>query len=201
MIAWPIVLQHGDVTLRPLKFSDRREWNEIQGRNRTWLKPWQATLPSGQKPSESFIDHLRYQNRQARSGRDFGLAIIHDGKFAGGITLGNVTWGSARNAYIGYWIDSFRAGMGITPTAVAMLADWAILVGELHRIEISIRPENVASIRVVEKLGFKQEGYRVRFLHIDNDWRDHVVYVITEEQVRQQKLTTERPLIHSRHVA
>lgn len=200
MIQWPIELTHGDVTLRPLKVSDRREWNEVQARNREWLKPWQATLPTGQKPSESFLDHLRYHNRQARQGRDYGLAIVHDGSFAGGITLGNVTWGSARHAYIGYWIDEARAGMGITPTAVSMLTDWAIGVAGLHRIEISIRPENRASIRVVEKLGFLQEGYRVRFLHIDNDWRDHVVYVMTEEQLEQQKLTPQRPLIHSRHV-
>jgi ribosomal-protein-alanine N-acetyltransferase len=137
----------------------------------------------------------------AQSGRDFALAIIHNGDFVGGITLGNVTWGSARNAYIGYWIDSSRAGMGITPTAVAILSDWAILIAGLHRIEISIRPENSSSLRVVEKLGFKEEGYRARFLHIDNDWRDHIVYVITEDQVRQQTLTSRRPLIHSRHSA
>lgn len=187
------------MTLRPLKFSDRRQWHEVQARNREWLKPWQATLPSGQQPSDKFVDHLRYHNRSARLGRDFALAIIHNGDFSGGITLGNVTWGSARNAYIGYWIDESRAGMGITPTAVAMLVDWAILVAGLHRIEISIRPENTRSVRVVEKLGFLEEGYRARFLHIDNDWRDHVVYVVTEDQVRHRKLTSDRPLIHSRH--
>ena len=201
MIQWPIVLTHGDVMLRPLKFSDKRQWKIVQERNKEWLRPWQATLPGGQKPSESFTDHLRYHNRQARIGRDFDLAVIHEGQFAGGITLGNVTWGSARNAYIGYWIDQMRAGMGITPTAVAMLSDWAIKVAGLHRIEISIRPENTASIRVVEKLGFAFEGYRVRFLHIDNDWRDHVVYVMNEENLQGQKLTDKRPLIHMRHEA
>lgn len=137
----------------------------------------------------------------ARSGRDFSLGIFQNGDFVGGITLGNVTWGSARNAYIGYWIDVSRAGMGITPTAVAMLTDWAILVAGLHRIEISIRPENARSIRVVEKLGYKEEGYRTRFLHIDNDWRDHVVYVMSEDQIRLQTLTSKRPIIHSRHSA
>ena len=201
MISWPFSLTHGDLTLRPLKLSDRGQWNEVQQRNREWLKPWQATLPGGQKPSEKFIDHFRYQNRMAKSGRDFSLGIFHNGDFVGGITLGNVTWGSARNAYIGYWVDISRAGMGITPTAVAMLTDWAILVAGLHRIEISIRPENARSVRVVEKLGYKEEGYRTRFLHIDNDWRDHVVYVMSEDQIRLQTLTSKRPIIHSRHSA
>jgi ribosomal-protein-alanine N-acetyltransferase len=53
----------------------------------------------------------------------------------------------------------------------------------LHRVEINIRPENVASKRVVEKLGFREEGVRTRYLHIDGDWRDHISYVLTAEEV------------------
>jgi ribosomal-protein-alanine N-acetyltransferase len=53
----------------------------------------------------------------------------------------------------------------------------------LHRVEINIRPENRNSRRVVEKLGFREEGLRPRFLHIDGDWRDHLVYVLTTEEV------------------
>ena len=48
----------------------------------------------------------------------------------------------------------------------------------LHRIEINIRPENAASLRVVEKLGLRREGERAAYLHIDGDWRDHVTYVV-----------------------
>jgi ribosomal-protein-alanine N-acetyltransferase len=53
----------------------------------------------------------------------------------------------------------------------------------LHRVEICIRPENRNSRRVVEKLGFREEGLRPRFLHIDGAWRDHLVYVLTAEEV------------------
>jgi [ribosomal protein S5]-alanine N-acetyltransferase len=48
----------------------------------------------------------------------------------------------------------------------------------LHRIEINIRPENAASLRVVQKLGLRYEGERAAYLHIDGDWRDHVTYVV-----------------------
>jgi ribosomal-protein-alanine N-acetyltransferase len=53
----------------------------------------------------------------------------------------------------------------------------------LHRIEVAIRPENVASLRVVDKLGIPQVGYAPRFLHIDGEWRDHLLFAITREDV------------------
>ena len=53
----------------------------------------------------------------------------------------------------------------------------------LHRVEVNIRPENAASLRVVEKLGFRDEGLRPRYLHIDGDWRDHLSFALTREEV------------------
>ena len=53
----------------------------------------------------------------------------------------------------------------------------------LHRIEIAIRPENTKSLRVVAKLGFRPEGLRPRYLHIDGDWRDHLVFALNAEEV------------------
>ena len=58
------------------------------------------------------------------------------------------------------------------------------MVVGLHRVEASIRPENQASRRVVEKLGFREEGLRRRYLHIDGSWRDHLCYALTVEDVR-----------------
>jgi ribosomal-protein-alanine N-acetyltransferase len=70
----------------------------------------------------------------------------------------------------------------------------------MHRIEINIRPENAPSLRVVEKLGFRNEGLRPRLLHIDGDWRDHQCFALNAEEVpggllarlRQQSQNTQR---------
>ena len=75
------------------------------------------------------------------------------------------------------------ARRGIIPTALALAVDHAFAAGGLHRIEVNIRPENMPSRRVVEKLGFRQEAYHERYLHIDGDWRDHIGYAITTEDV------------------
>src|SRR6185503_123975 len=68
---------------------------------------------------------------------------------------------------------------------LAMAVDHCFGVIGLHRLEASIRPENHASRRVVEKLGFREEGIRVRQLHINGAWRDHVCYALTAEEVPQ----------------
>ena len=52
-------------------------------------------------------------------------------------------------------------------------------------MEINIRPENAPSLRVVEKLGFRDEGYRPRFLHINGEWADHRTFALTSEEVRR----------------
>jgi len=65
----------------------------------------------------------------------------------------------------------------------------------LHRIEICIRPENKASRRVAEKLGFRHEGYRERYIHIAGEWRDHEVYALTREEVRRPLLTRIPPIL------
>ena len=66
---------------------------------------------------------------------------------------------------------------------MALAADHCWFALGLHRIEIAIRPENTASLRVVDKLGFRFEGERPRYLHIDGDWRDHRVFALNAEEV------------------
>ena len=75
------------------------------------------------------------------------------------------------------------------PTAVAMMVDHCLFGLGMHRLEVNIRPENVASLRVVEKLGFRPEGVRRRYLHIDGAWRDHATSAITPEDVPGGMLT------------
>ena len=97
--------------------------------------------------------------------------------------LSNIVHGPLQSANLGYWVDEQYAGRGIVPTAVALAADHCWFTLGLHRIEVAIRPENKASLRVVEKLGFRFEGERPRFLHIDGDWRDHRIFALNVEEV------------------
>lgn len=178
---WPVTLACGDVGLRPLRQTDVRRWREVRRRNAEWLRPWEATLPmEGLTTGDvipTFAMMVRRLRREAREGRMLPWALTYRGDLVGQVTVGGITWGSLRSAYIGYWIDQDVAGRGITPTGVAMALDYCFEELKLHRIEINIRPENAASLRVVDKLGLRLEGDRLAYLHIDGEWRDHLVFV------------------------
>lgn len=175
----------GDVlALRPLRRSDEAEWYRLRWVNRDWLAPWDPTAPPGQKPiSQSFQAWRRELARQARRGEYFSFAIELDGALVGQISVGPVHWGAGLSTPLGYWIDRGVAGRGVTPLAVAMTVDFLLLHGGLHRVEINIRPENAASLRVPAKLGLRHEGTRRGLLHIDGAWADHHSFAVTAEEL------------------
>jgi ribosomal-protein-alanine N-acetyltransferase len=115
----------------------------------------------------------------------FAVCLREDGRerLVGQLTLGNIVRRALCSGYAGYWVDSRAAGRGIIPTALALVVDHAFGPGALHRVEVNIRPENTASRRVVEKLGFREESYLTRYLHIAGAWRDHIGYALTTEDV------------------
>ena len=184
-VRWQDVrLRHGAVLLRPMVRRDRRAWQETRQRNAAWLVRWEATRPAGDDaPPLTYRGMVRDLRRQAKQGRCLPFTLLVDGRFAGQVTVNNIVGGSARFASIGYWIDQRHAGRGHMPVAVALAADHCWFGLGLHRVEVAIRPENTASLRVVEKLGFPEIGYAPRYLHIDGEWRDHRLFALTVEQV------------------
>jgi Acetyltransferases, including N-acetylases of ribosomal proteins len=194
-----VTLAEGDIGLRPIKAHDQKAWREVSRRNRDWLRRWEATVPPpppGRLPGSrpTFRQMVRYLRGEASAGRMLPFVVTYRGRLVGQLTVGGITWGSMCSANIGYWIDEAVAGRGIMPTAVALATDHCFTTLGLHRIEVCIRPENAPSRRVVEKLGFREEGLRPRYLHIDGDWRDHLVYVLTPEEVPEGMLNRWRQL-------
>jgi ribosomal-protein-alanine N-acetyltransferase len=126
--------------------------------------------------------------RAARQGESMPFAVClreDDGRerLVGHLNLGNIVRRAFSSAYAGYWVDHRAAGQGVIPTALALAVDHAFGPGGLHRIEVNIRPENRASRRVVEKLGFREEAYHQRYMHIDGGWCDHLGYALTSEEL------------------
>ncbi|HEU4755569.1 MAG TPA: GNAT family protein [Agromyces sp.] len=175
-------LSDGSLTLRPVRARDARPLERVLLDNRGWLRRWEATYPGG----GSIIDtraSIRNLTAHARAGTALPFIMEWDGELVGQLNVSSITHGSLSSATIGYWVSKEMAGRGITPTAVALATDHCFLAMRLHRMEICIRPENGPSLRVVEKLGFRYEGLRRRFIHIDGDWRDHFAFALVAEEV------------------
>lgn len=192
-MGWPAVLtdSRSGVLLRPYRRADATAWSEARRANEAWLAKWEPTPPAGNwaelnSPGSFRLIHKELR-RAARTGTamPFAVCLVEAGqeRLVGQVTLGNIVRRAFCSCYAGYWVDSRVAGRGIIPTALALAVDHAFNVGGLHRIEVNIRPENTASRRVVEKLGFREEAYHPRYLHIDGAWRDHVGYALTTEDV------------------
>jgi [ribosomal protein S5]-alanine N-acetyltransferase len=183
---WPARLQYGPVGLRPPRLRDSRAWSALRLSNEAWLAPWEPTSAEPWRLRHmtaawpALVSSLR---RYARAGAMLPFMVTYEDRLVGQLTVNNVVHGALRSGHIGYWVDQTVAGRGIITAAVALATDHCFGPVGLHRVQIDIRPENAPSRRVVTKLGFREEGYLVRYLDIDGAWRDHVSYALTTEDV------------------
>lgn len=174
-------LVHGDVRVRPLRRGDHRELTRLILGNRAWLRPWEATNPNGPN-GFNIRAMIRGLLRQAVAGQGLPLIIEVNGQMAGQLNVANILYGSVSGAMLGYWIAPEYAGRGVTPLAVALTTDYLFSGLGLHRVQIDIRPENAASLRVVKKLGFRYEGTKLGYIHINGDWRDHFSFALLSHE-------------------
>lgn len=177
-----ITLEHGDVTVRLAKRGDARILKQLILGNRSWLRPWEATNPHA-PTSFDVRGQLGLLLRYYKDGLCIPFVIEYRGEVVGQLNVSSIIHGSLSSGVLGYWIVPNVAGLGITPLAVALVCDYLFERVQLHRIEIDIRPENLASLRIVQKLGFRYEGLKERYIHINGAWRDHYVFALTAEEV------------------
>jgi ribosomal-protein-alanine N-acetyltransferase len=183
---WPARLAWGPVELHPLRRGDGDEWSRIRLANEAWLAPWEpsASVPWALRHTPAAYRAMRRSvNRRARTGTSLPFAVRVEGRLAGQVTIDNVVRGAMRSGHLGYWIDRAVAGRVMASLAVALVCDHAFGAVGLHRLQADIRPENRPSQRLVQRLGFTQEGLLRRYLDIDGDWRDHLTFSLLAEDV------------------
>jgi len=193
---WPVSLRAGALVLRPLYRGDEAAWQAVRARNQTWLSPWDPTCPPEDQPWHQTVAEMRRQQwRQAKAGVALPWVMAWDPSWPdartavrrtrviGSVGVFGITYGAARSASFGYWIDRDHAGRGLTPLGVALAMDYCLAVLRLHRLQVDVRPENAASLRVVAKLGLRAEGTKPRFLHIAGAWADHLAFALDASEI------------------
>lgn len=176
------------VLLRALRSADFDQWRAVRSANRSWLEPWEPRLEPGAADPVTSSDAFRTRcaawdrQRQFDAAYGFGLFLGADERLIGEVSLGGVQRGPFQSASVGYWVDERVAGRGYVPEGVTLILRHAFDDLSMHRIEVAIVPRNLASRRVVEKLGLREEGIAERFLQIAGTYEDHVRYAITVEE-------------------
>ncbi|SDD31051.1 ribosomal-protein-alanine N-acetyltransferase [Actinokineospora iranica] len=174
----------GEVVLRKPRFFDGGAWSRTRLRDQAHLENWEPSAPgtwADRNASVAWPSQWSTLRALGRRGLSLPFVITVDGQFAGQITVGNVIRGSLCSAWVGYWVAGDVVGGGVATAAVAMVVDHCFSSAGLHRIEATVRPENTASLRVLAKLGFRQEGVFRRYLDVAGDWRDHLCLAVTTE--------------------
>lgn len=177
---------HGKrVTLRMPTAADYAAWAELRRASRAFLTPWEPRWAIDELERNAW--RLRLQRYREDFSRGSGVTfLIFDNesrKLAGGITLGNIRHGVAQSGQIGYWIGERFAGRGLMLDSVRLVVRHAFDVMRLHRIEAACIPENIRSIRVLEKAQFRREGLLRSYLRINGAWQDHYLYALVEGDV------------------
>lgn len=182
----PLEVRAGTVELRGPRLFDGSKWSKLRIRDREYLEQWEPTAQEGwneRNATLSWPAQWSSLRAMARRGSTLPFMILVNGEVAGQITVGNIVRGSLLSAWIGYWVASDRAGGGVATAAVALLTDHAFRDAGLHRLEATVRPENAASIRVLTKSGYREEGLFKRYLDVAGQWRDHLCFALTTEEV------------------
>lgn len=175
--------------LRALKTTDVPALYQALKRNADHLRPY-SPAPAAEDRRVTLTSAARQVARWRglwRSGDTYALFAWPRKEavktIIGRLTLGRITRGAFQNAYLGYWIDHEREKQGLTSEAVHAALEFAFGTLALHRVQAGVMPHNLASIRVLEKNGFRKEGFAERYLQIAGRWEDHVIFAITAEEM------------------
>jgi ribosomal-protein-alanine N-acetyltransferase len=175
------------LVLRPPRTSDVAEIRRALRTNAVHLRPWSVAPGPGEDPASlaSVSRAVLQHRREWKRGRAFVLFIApkgDDSRIVGRIALGGVMRGAFQNSYLGYWIDQELQGRGLMTEAVRAATAFALSALALHRVQAAVMPRNGASLRVLEKAGYRREGVAERYLSIAGRWEDHVLFAITSDE-------------------
>ena len=171
----------GGLYLRQLEVADAEALLGLLVGERAFLDPWEPAR------SDAFFT-LEVQQRGIAKLReseeivDFGIFLAGGDGLVGRIQLTGISRGPFENAFLGYFVAERHNGRGYATEAVRQAVDFAFGELGLHRVQAAVVPRNVASARVLEKAGFREEGLALRYLQIAGVWEDHRLYAVTAEE-------------------
>lgn len=95
----------------------------------------------------------------------------------GDIGFSNIVRGAFQSCHLGYSMLHSKINHGYITEALEASIQYVFKEMGLHRIEANVVPRNKPSIKVLEKLGFENEGLRKTYLMINGKWEDHLSFV------------------------
>lgn len=174
-------LQTARLRLRAFEDADTNDIFALQS-NAHVLRYWDSPPWTERERAEKFIARCREMEKEGTGAR---LAVdrVSDGAFIGWCTLDS--WNpDFRSASLGYCFDDAAWGHGYATEAAHALLRWAFDTLDLNRVQAETDTRNVASARVLEKLGFLREGTLREDCVVNGDVSDSWIYGLLRREWR-----------------
>lgn len=172
------LLYGNDHLLRLARYSDYDQWLALRSESRVFLQPWEPTWRDDELSEPSFRARVNRGHDEYHAGYAVPLLLFDrlQATLLGGLTVGYIRRGAAQSCMIGYWMGERHAGQGHMLAALKIAIPYIYGQLQLHRIEAACIPDNWKSVRLLEKSGFEREGLLRKYLKINGEWRDHVMF-------------------------
>lgn len=170
-------LIHGDrVAIRRVRANDYEEITALTRDSAELHHPW---IPSRDSSREAFDDYLARLTQPTHDG--FVICHRETGAIVGGVNINNIARGSLQSGMLGYVAYASTTGHGYMSEGLRLVVQFAFTDLGLHRLEANIQPANVASLKVIKRLGFHREGFSPSFQRINGVWEDHKRWALTAD--------------------
>jgi len=185
----PPVLGTGRVRLRVPQMNDYEEWAALRIESRAFLSPWEPSWPPDDVTRAAFRNRIKRYIRDIEDDVAYPFFIFHAESqvLLGALTISNVRRGVAQMASLGYWIGRSYARQGYMTAAVGAVIPFVFEHLRLHRLEAACLPSNIASIHLLRRCGFSEEGRARRYLKINGRWEDHLLFALLAGDVSEAR--------------
>ena len=170
-------IELGQLTLRPASPKLAEELAEYYRRNSDFLRAFEPERTTEFFTAEHQRGLLTDEAEKAVKKEAFRFYISQTEspeRIIGSIGLNNIVWGCFYSCFLGYKLDKDELNRGYMTKAVNKVVEFAFSELGLHRVEANVMPRNGASLRVLQKCGFTEEGYAKKYLKINGVWEDHI---------------------------
>ena len=164
--------------LRNPLIDDFGQWRDLRRESRSFLTPWEPLWLDDELLFSSFRNRIRHYEKLISDDAAFPFFIFSsdEKQLLGAITLSNVRRGVAQMATLGYWTGEAFANRGVMTDAIGAVLVFAREDLGLNRLEAACLPKNIASMKLLQRSGFEQEGFARGYLRINGAWEDHVLW-------------------------
>ena len=180
------VIQGREVYLRYPRIGDYVNWSALRGESREFLTKWEPVWAEDELTRGAFRRRIKRYQKETRLNSAYVFFVFRksDDTLMGGCTLSNVRRGVTQCCALGYWIGARFARQGYMLDALQSLIPFVFRTLGMHRIEAACVPENEPSRKLLARVGFREEGLAKRYLLINGEWSDHVLFALLADEFR-----------------